>query len=205
MPNQLDPRVRQWYRHLDKGQRFYVTAVDADSDTVEVQHFDGDLEEFSFDEWRDLDIAPAGEPANSSGAMDTEARNSQGDITDTGEDDWDASYQEHHLRSPERRGNEEVSGNLEDFREGGMEERFLEDVPASQAARNRVGNLHRRRDGIHEEVFNDTWHAEYAEDASNGLWRVDLFRDETSQWRSDGFDALETARKAALDFIQGQA
>ena len=27
MPNSLDPRIRQWYRHLDKGQPFFVTAL----------------------------------------------------------------------------------------------------------------------------------------------------------------------------------
>ena len=56
MPNELDPRIDQWYDHLDKGQRFYVIAIDEEQNTVEIQHFDGDLEEFSLDEWSDLHI-----------------------------------------------------------------------------------------------------------------------------------------------------
>ena len=47
MPNELDPIPEQWYTHLGKGQRFYVTAIDEPNTTVEVQHFDGDIEEFS--------------------------------------------------------------------------------------------------------------------------------------------------------------
>jgi len=41
MQMNLKPIINQWYRHLDKGQRFFVTAVDEDDATVEVQHFDG--------------------------------------------------------------------------------------------------------------------------------------------------------------------
>ena len=56
MPNELDPIRGQWYAHLKKGQRFFISAVDEDGGTVEIQHFDGDLEEATFDEWRELDI-----------------------------------------------------------------------------------------------------------------------------------------------------
>lgn len=27
MQNELDPRIDQWYAHLDKGQRFCITAI----------------------------------------------------------------------------------------------------------------------------------------------------------------------------------
>jgi hypothetical protein len=89
MPNELDPMVGQWYAHLDKGQRFYVTATSDTDETVEVQHFDGDLEEFSFDEWRELDIELSEEPENWNGALDITEKDDFGtEITDTQDSDW---------------------------------------------------------------------------------------------------------------------
>ena len=89
MKHELDPVINQWYVHLDKGQRFYVTAIQDDGETVEVQHFDGDLEEYTFDDWRDLDIALSEEPENWSGAIDVAEVDDYGtEITDTDKDDW---------------------------------------------------------------------------------------------------------------------
>ena len=90
MPNELDPLIGQWYTHLDKGQRFYVTAVNDRDDTVEVQHFDGDLEEYSLDEWQDLDIALSEEPENWSGPLDMAEVDDLGtEVTDTQAGDWE--------------------------------------------------------------------------------------------------------------------
>lgn len=89
MTNELDPRIDQWYVHLDKGQRFYVIAINEEDNTVEVQHFDADIEEFSLDEWRALEIELSEEPENFSGALDIEEQDDRGtQITDTQPDDW---------------------------------------------------------------------------------------------------------------------
>lgn len=90
MANELDPLVGQWYLHLDKGQRFYITATDEVASTVEVQHFDGDIEEYSLSEWRELNIEPGEMPENWSGALDiTEPDDFGTGITDTNKQDWD--------------------------------------------------------------------------------------------------------------------
>jgi hypothetical protein len=89
MPNELDPIVDQWYTHLDKGQRFYVVAIDEVGNAVELQHFDGDLEELSLEEWRELDIELSEEPENWAGALDIAEQDDLGTgITDTTADDW---------------------------------------------------------------------------------------------------------------------
>ena len=89
MPNELDPIIDQWYVHLDKGQQFYVTAIQEADNTIEVQHFDGDLEEFTLDEWRELDIALSEEPENWSGPIDVAEVDDYGtEITDTETDVW---------------------------------------------------------------------------------------------------------------------
>ena len=89
MPNELDPRIDQWYAHFDKGQSFYVVATDEDKNTVEIQHFDGDLEELSLDEWRNFKIVLSDEPENWSGALDIAEEDDLGTgVTDTKSDDW---------------------------------------------------------------------------------------------------------------------
>ncbi len=97
MPNELDPRVDQWYLHLDKGQRFIITAFDEQEDSIEVQHFDGDLEEYTLDEWRELDIELSEEPENWSGALDIAEQDDFGtEITDTSMEDWSEPLEEIH-------------------------------------------------------------------------------------------------------------
>ena len=89
MPNELDPQVDQWYAHLDKGQRFYVTAINEEENTVDVQHFDSDIEEFSLDEWRELDIELSEAPESWTGALDIAEQDDLGTgVTDTTPDDW---------------------------------------------------------------------------------------------------------------------
>ena len=89
MPNELDPRIDQWYAHLDKGQRFFVLAIDEEQNMVEMQHFDGDIEEISKDEWRDLKIVLSEAPENWTGALDIAEVDDLGTgITDTRSADW---------------------------------------------------------------------------------------------------------------------
>ena len=89
MPNELDPIIDQWYAHLDKGQRFFVVAIDEEEKTVDIQHFDGDLQELSMSEWRDLKIELSEEPENWSGALDIAEQDDLGTgVTDTRPDDW---------------------------------------------------------------------------------------------------------------------
>lgn len=89
MNNELDPRIDQWYTHFDKGQSFCVIDVDEEHNTVDIQHFDGDIEELSLEEWRDLNIELSEEPENWAGALDIDEQDDLGTgITDTSADDW---------------------------------------------------------------------------------------------------------------------
>lgn len=94
MALELDPIVDNWYAHLDKGQRFTVTAVDENDETIELQNFDGDIEEISFSEWSDLKIEVCEAPENWSGPLDIGAVDDYGtEITDTSTDDWNEPLQ----------------------------------------------------------------------------------------------------------------
>ena len=126
MPNELDPLTDQWYTHLDKGQRFYVTAIDEDNSTVEIQHFDGDIEEYSLEEWYDLDIELSEAPENWAGALDIAEQDDFGtEITDTSADDWESPQQEFRSPDQEKLTHESMSAS-DDFGEGYMEESPLE-------------------------------------------------------------------------------
>ena len=89
MPTSLKPVVLQWYRHLDKGQQFYVTAIDEEEGTIEIQHFDGDVEEIDFDDWHKLAIKTIEPPEYWTGPMDDVERDDLG-YTETGmtPEDW---------------------------------------------------------------------------------------------------------------------
>ncbi len=89
MPAEIDPIVDNWYYHQDKGQRFYVVAVDEEGGVVEIQHFDGDVEEIDLKEWYEMDIAVGEAPENWSGAVDIGEVDDFGtEVTDTRPSDW---------------------------------------------------------------------------------------------------------------------
>lgn len=70
MPGELDPIVGQWYLHRDKGEMFRVVAADSATGSIEIQYFDGDVEELESDAWREMDIEPAEAPEDWTGPFD---------------------------------------------------------------------------------------------------------------------------------------
>jgi hypothetical protein len=122
MSNELDPIVGQWYFHEDKGQRFFITAVNDKAETVEVQHFDGDIEEFTLEDWRGLDIELSEEPENWSGALDISEQDDLGtEVTDTTAADWNEPQT--NLRDSSRaKATSEPESPKDDYGEGYMEE-----------------------------------------------------------------------------------
>lgn len=99
---EIDPVVGTWYTHLDKGQRFVVIAIDESDGLIETQHFDGDLEEISLEDWYEQDIDIAEEPENWSGVMDIGTKDDFGtEITDTEMADWNEDLEDIHLSAEE--------------------------------------------------------------------------------------------------------
>ncbi len=95
MATEIDPIVNSWYRHLDKGQKFQVVAVDESELVIEIQYFDGDIEEIDLDDWYLMDLDQIESPEDISGALDVSELDDLGSsITDTDPDDWDTSAQD---------------------------------------------------------------------------------------------------------------
>jgi len=69
------PEVGDWYR-TRSGDTLEVVAVDDDDGTLEVQYFDGTVEEFEVDDWEaqraNGDIEDAEAPEDWSGSVDVE-------------------------------------------------------------------------------------------------------------------------------------
>ena len=95
MPTDVDPIMGNWYCHLDKGQRFCVVAVDEIGKSVEVQNFDGNIDEFDLESWYQMDIELCEAPENWSGPLDIDNVDDLGtEITDTRPSDWNAPLDE---------------------------------------------------------------------------------------------------------------
>ncbi len=62
MGREYEPTVGQWYEDLENEETFQVLKVDEDRETVEIQHLDGDIEEFDVDGWAELDLELTEEP-----------------------------------------------------------------------------------------------------------------------------------------------
>lgn len=91
MTTEFDPIAENWYRHLDKGQTFRVVDVDTEGGVVEIQYFDGDLDELDLETWYAQEIELAAPPENWSGPLDVAEPDDLGtEVTDTSDADWAA-------------------------------------------------------------------------------------------------------------------
>jgi hypothetical protein len=121
MPNEQAPIVQNWYQFLDKGQNFRVVAVDEDSGYIEIQHYDGDVEEIDMDVWDELDIELIEPPEDWTGPVDYVERDDMG-YTETGmsQKDWSASLREVYNKE-ESLGGEDLD-ELDEWGEGFQKE-----------------------------------------------------------------------------------
>jgi hypothetical protein len=104
MSNRLRPMVGHWYNHLDKGDLFQVVALDESSGTIEIQEFDGNLDEIDLEEWRQMEIETAAPPEDWTGPVDKLEADDLGYTDPDGEEpagepleaigDWDRLFEE---------------------------------------------------------------------------------------------------------------
>jgi hypothetical protein len=71
MNNEFTPRVGDWYQNIS-GDNFEIVALDEEEATLEIQYFDGAVEEVDFDSWHEMEIQPIEPPEDWSGSMDIE-------------------------------------------------------------------------------------------------------------------------------------
>ncbi|MBL6749488.1 MAG: hypothetical protein ISP90_03160 [Nevskia sp.] len=84
---ELTPVVGEWYRRLDRPQPFQVVAFDDDS--VEIEYFDGTLDEWPKAHWHGLEIEPCDAPQDWTGPFDNVERDDLGvSESDMTPEDW---------------------------------------------------------------------------------------------------------------------
>ena len=95
MSTDADPVQLNWYSPLGKGQEFRIVAVDYEKKLVELQNFDGEINEIDFDTWYEMDVELIEEPEDWSGAYDFGEIDDLGtEVTDTLPSDWSEPLQE---------------------------------------------------------------------------------------------------------------
>ncbi|MEX0732275.1 MAG: DUF6763 family protein [Aquisalimonadaceae bacterium] len=69
MATQYQPEIGDWYESI-MGDLFEVVALDLEDETIEIQYFDGAIEELDLETWNDLEIIPAEAPEDFTGSLD---------------------------------------------------------------------------------------------------------------------------------------
>ena len=87
-----EPVPGQWYENLEEEESFRVLSVDEDSELLEIEYLDGDIEEIDLETWHEMDLERIEEPEgwSESDDEDTEEEDDDWDEEeDEDEDDWD--------------------------------------------------------------------------------------------------------------------
>ncbi|HTY51489.1 MAG TPA: DUF6763 family protein [Steroidobacteraceae bacterium] len=84
MSRDYEPVAGQWYENVEEEESFRVLSVDEDSEIVEIEYLDGDIEEIDLETWHEMDLEKTDEPE---GWSDT-------DEDEDDEDDWDEEEEE---------------------------------------------------------------------------------------------------------------
>ena len=70
MIGELDPIEGNWYHDLGRKQDFMVVDVNETEGTVDIQYFDGDIEELELEEWEEMDLEETEPPEDWTGPLD---------------------------------------------------------------------------------------------------------------------------------------
>lgn len=86
-----NPVPGQWYESLEDEETFQVLSIDEDSELIELQYEDGDVEEIDYETWQELDLDLTEEPEGWSGSDDDDEDDDdeEDDDDDDDDDDWD--------------------------------------------------------------------------------------------------------------------
>ena len=87
MSRDYEPVPGQWYENLEEEESFRVLTVDEDSELVEIEYLDGDIEEVDIEAWHEMDLEHTTEPEG--WAASQEEKEEEEDDDDEDDDDWD--------------------------------------------------------------------------------------------------------------------
>ena len=99
MSRDYEPVVGQWYENLEEEESFRVLSVDEDSELVEIEYLDGDIEEIDLEAWHEMDLEMIEEPEGWAESDEDEDEEEDEDWEeeedeDEDDDDWDEDEDE---------------------------------------------------------------------------------------------------------------
>lgn len=94
MAREYEPVKGQWYENIDENDSFRVLSVDEDSELIEIEYLDGDIEELDLDTWQELDLEKIDEPEGWSAAEEEEEEEEEKKEKDELEETWDENDDE---------------------------------------------------------------------------------------------------------------
>lgn len=86
-----EPIVSQWYKNLDSELLFKVNAVDEDSEIVEIQYVNGDIDELDLAEWENLEVEFAEPPEDWMDSYDYEEEEDSDYPDEDADDDYSST------------------------------------------------------------------------------------------------------------------
>ena len=86
MSRDYEPVKSQWYENLEEEEQFRVLSVDEDSELIEIEYLDGDIEELDVEAWHDMDLERIAEPE---GWAASQAEEEEEEEEDEDYEDWD--------------------------------------------------------------------------------------------------------------------
>ena len=89
MSRDYEPVPGQWYENLEEEESFRVLSVDEDSELVEIEYLDGDIEEIDLEAWHEMDLEHTEEPEGWSESEDDEDEDEEDDDDFDEDDDED--------------------------------------------------------------------------------------------------------------------
>ena len=84
MSRDYEPVPGQWYENPEEEESFRVLTVDEDSELVEIEYLDGDIEEIDIEAWHEMDLEHTTEPEGWA-----ESQEEEEEEDDEDDDDWD--------------------------------------------------------------------------------------------------------------------
>lgn len=92
MSRDYEPTPGQWYENVEEEETFRVLTVDEDSELVEIEYLDGEIEEVDLETWHEMDLDKTSEPegwADRDDDDDDDDDDEDFDEDDDDDDDWD--------------------------------------------------------------------------------------------------------------------
>ena len=94
MSRDYEPVAGQWYQNVEEEEQFRVLSVDEDSELIEIEYLDGDIEEMDVESWHEMDLEKIAEPEGWSESEEEEDEDEDDDWDDDDEDDDDDDWEE---------------------------------------------------------------------------------------------------------------